>query len=294
MQPIGIAHLAVTLSLLIPQQVGAAPDNPFLGSWKLDPTRSRLVAETIEYRDLGGGRMRFSNGATLVYDFALDDRDYATADGRSISWKPSGSRRWETRSKFNGETTETASRLLSSDGTTLTVHAQGRLPDGTSYKHEKRYRRVGSGKGLAGTWRNVEVNTNGMADGYVISEDSTGLITWSVPTDKQTVTGRFDGTDMVVAGPTVPANTVFQVHRRSSRELGYVMKSNGRPAQYGTVTVSADGNTFTEQSWLPGREAEKSTSVLSRVHCPPTGAKPEASPNAGAGNTPAWLCPASR
>src|SRR5690349_8531188 len=44
--------------------------NPFVGSWKFDPARSRLVAETVHYADLGGGRMHYSNGATLQYDFA--------------------------------------------------------------------------------------------------------------------------------------------------------------------------------------------------------------------------------
>lgn len=257
--------------------------NPFVGSWKFDPVRSRLVAESLHYTALGGGRMRFSNGAALRYDFALDGKDYKTADDRSISWKPLGPGRWETTAKAAGKTTETAVRSLSPDGKTLTVHAEGVLPDGTAYKHDKSYTRVGTGKGLAGTWRGAAVDTHNMPDGYVISEDAAGVITWEIPTDKQRLTGRFDGSEMKLVGPNAPAETVFAVTRVSERKLAYVMKTRGEPGQYGTVTISKDGETFTEESWPPGREEDKSTGVLSRYRCPPTG-KPMPA------GDPAWLC----
>lgn len=257
--------------------------NPFVGSWKFDPARSRLKAETVRYDDLGGGRMRYSNGATLQYDFALDGKDHKTVDDRSVSWTPLGNGRWETKTKIAGKTTETAIRTLSPDGDAMAVKAEGFLPDGTPYKHDKRYARVGQGRGLTGTWRSEAVDTNNMPDGYVISEDATGLITWAIPTDKQSLTGRFDGSDMKLVGPSAPTETVFAVTRVSERKIGYVMKTRGQPGQYGTVTISADGETFTEESWLPGREDDKSTGVLSRYHCPAAG-KP-----LPAGD-PAWLC----
>lgn len=257
--------------------------NPFVGSWKFDPARSRLVAETVRYADLGGGRMRYSNDAALQYEFAFDGRDYKTVDDRTVSWNPLGAGRWETKTKIAGRTTETAIRALSPDGNALTVKADGVLPDGTPYKHDKRYTRVGAGHGLAGTWRGAAVDTNNMPDGYVIGEDASGTITWSIPTDKQSLVGRFDGRDMKLTGPTAPSDTVFAVTRVSERKISYVMKTRGKPGQYGTVTISADGETFTEESWPPGREEDKSTGVLSRYRCPPAG-KPMPK------GDPAWLC----
>ncbi len=272
----------IALALAVFSTAALAAD-PFVGSWKFDPVRSRLKAETVHYADLGGGRMRFSNGATLQYDFALDGKDHKTVDDRSISWKPLGLGRWETKIKIAGKTTETAIRALSADGAEMRVEAEGFLPDGTAYKHDKRYLRVGKGLGLAGTWRSEAVNTHDMPDGYVISEDASGLITWAIPTDKQSLTGRFDGSDMKLLGPSAPADTVFAVTRLSERKISYVMKTRGKPGQYGTVTISADGETFTEESWLPGREEDKSTGVLSRYRCPPAGSPMPA-------GDPAWLC----
>ncbi|MCL1635832.1 hypothetical protein M2650_14475 [Luteimonas sp. SX5] len=261
----------------------AAAENPFVGSWKFDAARSKLVAETVEYRDLGDGRMHFSNGATLSYDFGLDGKDYKTAGNRSIAWKPLPDGSWQTTIKIDGKATETSNRTISADGKQMTVLADGVLPDGTPYKHKKHYARVGAGEGLAGTWRNTEVDTGNMPDGYVISENADGTLTWAIPTDKQTLTGRFDGSDLPLSGPTAPPNTVFAITRLSSRKIAYVMKTNGKPGQYGTVTISADGDTFTEESWLPGRENEKSTGVLVRYKCPATDSK-----------DPAWLCAGSR
>lgn len=262
----------------------SASENPFVGSWKFDAARSRLVAETIEYTDAGNGRMHVSNGATSDYDFALDGKQYKAGDDRTIAWKEIGPGRWRTTFRISGRITETASRALSPQGDELVVVASGVLPDGSAYKHEKHYARIGSGKGLAGRWRNVRMDTNNMADGYVISEDAAGVITWAIPTDKQALTGRFDGSDMLLTGPSAPANTVFAVDRISSHKIAYVMKTNGKPGQYGTVAISDDGNVFTEESWLPGKESDKSTGVFVRYRCPPSG-------RVVAGD-PEWLCPA--
>jgi hypothetical protein len=257
--------------------------NPFVGSWKLDPSRSRQMAERLHYIDLGDGRMRFSNGAAARYDFALDGEPHPTGEGRSVSWRRLGPGRWQTTNKVAGRTTETATRVLSADGNTLAVHARGTLPDGTAYTHDRRYSRVGSGQGLAGEWRGGAVDTNGMPDGYLISEDAAGVVTWEIPTDRQRLLGRFDGSDMVLAGPGVPAGTVFAMTRVSERRISYVMKTGGEPGQYGTATISKDGNTFTEESWLPGHEEDKSVGVLARYRCPPSGQPMPA-------GDPAWLC----
>ncbi len=273
----------LALSLALFSATACAADNPFVGSWEFDMARSKLVAETVQYRDLGDGRMHFSNGATLDYDFALDGKDYKTTDDRTIAWKPLADGSWRVTIKVGGKAAETSNRAISADGKQMAVLADGALPDGTPYKHKKQYARVGVGQGLAGTWRNTEVDTGNMPDGYVISENADGTLTWAIPTDKQTLTGRFDGSDMPLSGPTAPPNTVFAVTRLSSHKIAYVMKTNGKPGQYGTVTISADGDTFTEESWLPGKESEKSTGVLVRHRCPSKDDK-----------DPAWLCPTTR
>lgn len=257
--------------------------NPFVGRWKLDPSRSQQMAERLYYTDLGDGRMRFTNGATVRYDFAMDGKSYPAGEGRSVTWHQLGPGRWQMARARAGRTTETTTLALSADGDALVVHARGVLPDGTAYTHDMRYSRVGTGHGLAGEWRGRAIDTNGMPDGYVITEDAAGVITWEIPTDKQRLTGRFDGSDMVLSGPGVSTGTVFDMTRVSERRITYVMKTRGEPAQYGAVTISRDDNTFTEESWLPGKQEDKSVNVLTRYRCPPPGQPMPAS-------DPDWLC----
>jgi len=267
----------------------AVPTNPFVGVWKFDPTRSRLIAEKIQYQIADAGKLRFSNASGSNYEFAIDGRDYPTSSNRTIAWASIGPRQWETTFKIGGKVTETARQTLSADGQTLDVLAEGALPNGMTYQHKKRYVRTGNGEGLAGTWRNLEVDTQNMPDGYVLSENASGVVTWAIPTDNQTLTGRFDGSEMPLMGATAPPGTTFSVHRVADRKLVYTMKVHGKIGQHGAVTVSDDGQTLIEESWPPGGESEKSTGFFSRLRCPPRAKSgpPRATPDK---RDPNWLC----
>ncbi len=44
--------------------------------------------------------------------------------------------------------------------------------------------------------------------------------------------------------------------------MSYVVKDKGKPVGYGTQTLSADGKSFTDTSWSPGKESEKQTAFF--------------------------------
>jgi hypothetical protein len=44
-------------------------------------------------------------------------------------------------------------------------------------------------------------------------------------------------------------------------ETKYVMKVNGKVDSVGTQTIAADGRSFSDVSWTPGKENEKQTAV---------------------------------
>ncbi len=264
-----------------------APANPFVGVWKVDPARSRQISDPIRYEDLGRGRMRYSSGSSAGYEFAVDGKEYPSGNKRTVAWKSLGPGQWQSVSSFDGTVREIARWTLSSNGQSLDVTADGALPNGMTYRHEKKYVREGAGTGLFGVWRNIETNTHEMADGYVLTEDGSGIVTWSIPTDNQIITGRFDGSDMQVAGATAPPGTTLAVRKTEPRIFDYVMKVKGSVIQYGRMMISDDGNTFVEDSWPPGREGQKSTTVLVRYRCPETdGGRPDV----GDKRDPNWIC----
>jgi len=291
-----IGFLALAVSLAACQATASKPPtststsaspSPFVGVWKVDPAKSRQHTEPVRYEDLGGGRIRFSAAGASSYEFAVDGAEYRSGEKRTVAWTSLAPGQWRSTLKFDGKVVETARWTLSADGKNASVVADGTLPNGMPYRHDKHYVREGDGTGLAGAWRNVDMDTNGMADGYVLEENASGVVTWSIPTDNQTITGRFDGSDLPVVGATAPPGTTFSVRRVSERKLAYTMKSNGKIGQYGTVTISDDGTTFTEESWAPGKENQKSTMVLVRYPCPP-----ESTPKATDKNDPNWICAA--
>ncbi|WP_394830495.1 hypothetical protein LVJ94_28720 [Pendulispora rubella] len=285
---IGSLVLAVLLTACQPT-AAQAPKSPFVGVWKVDPAKSHQHTEPLRYEDLGGGRMRFSAAGASSYEFAVDGREYRSGEKRTIAWTLLAPGQWQSTLTFDGKVIETARWTSSPDGKSMNVVANGTLPNGMPYRHDKHYVREGDGTGLAGAWRNVEMNTNDMADGYVLEEDASGVVTWTIPTDNQTITGRFDGSDLPVVGATAPPGTTLSVRRISERKLAYTMKTNGKIGQVGSITISDDGRTFTEESWAPGKEDHKSTMVLGRYDCPPARA---GAAKAVDKNDPNWICTA--
>ena len=64
---------------------------------------------------------------------------------------------------------------------------------------------------------------------------------------------------MPITGPTVPPGLTLAYKVVSPKSMSYVVKEKGKPVNYGTQTLSADGKSFTDTSWNPGKESEKTT-----------------------------------
>jgi len=45
------------------------------------------------------------------------------------------------------------------------------------------------------------------------------------------------------------------------RSHSFTIKVNGKPVEYDVDTLSEDGTSFTQVTWLPGKESEKVTAV---------------------------------
>jgi hypothetical protein len=93
---------------------------------------------------------------------------------------------------------------------------------------------------------------------------SPGILHWDIPGYKESVEGKPDGTDNPLKGPTVPAGLTLSFKYLSPTKISYVIKNNGKPDAYGIQTLAADSKSFTDVSWSPGKEGEKSTGFYAR------------------------------
>src|SRR5580698_10553089 len=108
-----------------------AADNPFVGKWKVIPSKSSLNDEMKV--DLAGPNkyaITFGPGATDT--IVADGSDQPALTGTTLSITVKGPRSWEISRKLNGRTLLRAYWTLSEDGKTLNDAFTQYLPDGTT------------------------------------------------------------------------------------------------------------------------------------------------------------------
>jgi hypothetical protein len=238
-----------------------AADNPWIGTWKLDPAKSHFTGDTFTYSKAAKGMMHYSDGSIVNYDFAIDGKDYKTIYDRTTAWTAAGNDAWDSIAKANGKILAKTHRQLSADGKTLTITDTGTKPDGTTFNDVTVYTRVTGTTGLVGKWRSTKVTVSA-PDAFVVSSPSPGIMHWDIPSYKETVEGKFDGSDLPITGPDVPPGLTLAVKPSSPAKHSYTVKVNGKPDSYGIQTLAADGKSFTDVSWSPGKMSEKSTAVF--------------------------------
>ncbi len=246
---------ALTLASTIPV---LAADNPWVGTWKLDPAKSHLTGDTFTYSKLSNGMMRYDDGPNKR-DFGIDGKEYPTSvKGGTTAWTAAGDNAWDSIARFKGVVTFKAHRTLSADGKTYTIHGTNILPDGKTTTSESVYTRVTGTSGLVGTWRSTKYEDSA-PDTYTVSARLGGVLHWDIPAYQQTMEGKPDGTDLVITGPLVTPDFTVSYKIVSPKSMSYITKKDGKPFYYGVDTLAADGKSFTESSWSSGKESEKTT-----------------------------------
>jgi len=238
-----------------------AAESPWVGTWKLDESKSHLTGDTFTYSQGPGGMLHYSDGVNVAYDFSLDGKDHPGVYGRTVSWTPAGPDAWDTVTKSGDRVLDKSHRKLSADGKTLTMVFSGQNPDGSSYNEEDVFERVSGTKGLVGTWRSVKVKNSAGPRTFVISSPQQGVLRYEIPEMKASVEGPADGKDRPIAGPDLPPNMTHAYTFVNPRKVNYTLKVDGKVESQGVQTLDADGRTYTDVSWSPGKETEKQSAV---------------------------------
>jgi len=253
----------LVLCSVLALQTGSAlaADSPWSGTWKLDPAQSHFTGDTFTLAKGPGNLLHYSDGSTASYDFGVDGKQYKTWANRSTTWTPAGNNAWDTVTQADGKVLVKSHRELSADGKTLTMTFTGTRPDGVAFRDEEVYDRVDGTAGLVGTWRSVKVSEPSGPREFVISSPAPGVLHYDVPDMKASAEGRTDGSDNPLTGPDLPPGSTISFKSLSPTKIRYVMKINGKADNIGEETLAADGRSFTDLNWNPGKENEKTTGV---------------------------------
>ena len=229
MKQFAIALAALTLSA----GSALADDSPFAGTWKLNVEKSQFTGDTLSYTATATG-FKYSNGATVTYDFAIDGKPYPMLADRMTTWTKAADGGWDTTVKAGDTVLSKGHRTLSADGKQLTMSFTEYKPDGTTSTETDVYERVSGGPGLAGEWKDVK--SDSASDTLSIAASSPGKFVLNFPSYKA------DG----------------------ASKWGYSISLKDKTYQTGVMTVSADGKTLTDKSWVPGKESEASIAVYDK------------------------------
>jgi hypothetical protein len=252
---------------------GAAQD-PFVGKWKVNQSRSTLIDE-MKVEATGDNRYTITFAPGQVDTVVADGSDQPALSGTTLSITVKGPNSWQIVRKMKGRTLLTASWTLSEDGTTLHDAFTQYLPDGMSLFSTPLpdgstlflpyvYERTAGTSGFPGTWDSRSATVAANIELQIQPYEREGLsFKRSDEATARSVT--FDGKDHPDANPNGPdTGATVSGHRVNQRGLEITEKTKGSITGTRQIELSKDLKTLTVTVRLPGQSRPQSVLVYDR------------------------------
>ena len=129
-----------------------AADDPFVGKWKVNPSKSKIIDE-MKFEGVGENKyaITFVPGS-VPNTIVADGTDQPSPDGTTVSVTVGGPNNWTFVRKKEGRKIISAIWTLSADGKTLNDDFTQYQADGSPTTVHLTYRRTAGNSGLPGTW----------------------------------------------------------------------------------------------------------------------------------------------
>jgi hypothetical protein len=238
-----------TIALLC---IGAAPlsragDQPFIGKWKLNLSKSKL-ADQMTIAPVGANKYTLTfAGVGDTETLVADGTDQPGVSGTSISITIEAPNNWKIVRKQGGRTVVDANWKLSDDGKTLTDTFIGNQPDGSTSRVDLVYKRADSNagsSGIPGTWETTEEKMDTAYEIEIRPYENDGL-TFQVSGGVPPSNVKFDGKDYPPAGGDPAAGPATSGRRLSDRSIELTKKLKGKIVETREITISPDLKTLT-------------------------------------------------
>jgi hypothetical protein len=224
-----------------------AAQNPFIGDWKLDSSRSRMPDE-MKVESKGGNKYAFDFGGG-VETIIADGTGQPGLYGSLLSAKIEAPDTWivARTSQKDGRLMLRATWKLSPDGSTLTDYYREFQPDGSTVgvSMDYVYRRTGTGgSGFAADWQSYKetINTPYSIDVKAFQGDGLSIANTFLHVTRNV---KFDGKDYPNEGPNAAPGYTSSIERKDERTLILTDKSNGKVSDTQELRLSPDLKTLT-------------------------------------------------
>jgi hypothetical protein len=226
------------IACLLASALWAATD-PFLGDWKLNPSKSK-IADVMKVTSVGANKYVFDLGAGNEV-IVTDGTDQPGYSGTTLSVTVQAADTWKVVRKQNGRLLLTAIWTLSKDGGTLRDHFTAFATNGSpSTVLDYVYTRRAKGSGFAGTWVSTTETGNSDMMLQVRPYDSDGL-SFIFPSEESTTNAKLDGKEY----PDAAGTSASSARRVNARAVEIIYKSKGKITASQQFELSADLNTLT-------------------------------------------------
>lgn len=213
-----------------------AASNPFVGQWRLNPSRSQLTDE-MKVTKQGQNKYAFDFGGEKPEIIVIDGTDQPGNDGTTLSVASEGPH-WKVIRKKGGRVLLEATWTLSKDGSSLTddftSFDQGRPPVNIKYLYKQMAR---GASGFAGDWLSTSEAVGSVVTIRIHPYHNGGL---AITNSGGKTTMKFDGKS---------------ARRLSPSAVEVMQKSEGKLVQTRQFEVSPDHKTLTITTRLVGRSA---------------------------------------
>jgi hypothetical protein len=255
-----ISILSTAVLVVCSLSATAAPTDPFVGDWKLNPAKSKITDQMIVQR-LDGNKCTFNFGS-VPETIVLDGTDQPGIFGTTLAVSTEAPDKWKVVRKKDGHLLLIGLWSLSPDGNSLTDDFTSYRPDGTSNNVKYTYRRSGSGSGFTATWISTPQAMTSPLVVLIKPYEEDGL-SFADSKAQDTSNVKFDGKDYPHSGPNVVSGYVSSAHRISDRSIEFTDKVAGTLLRTRQFELSPDLKTLTLTIRTP-TSAEPNIQVFDR------------------------------
>jgi hypothetical protein len=231
-----------------------APAEPFLGKWKLNPSKSKLSDE-MKVAAAGENKYAFDFGSGKLESIVTDGTDQAGEFGTTLAVTVEGPNLWKVVRKQEARTLISAHWELSNNGNTLTDHYTSYKPDGSANPtQDYEYKRTAGSAGFAGTWESTMAPRAFEVQIQPFEGDGLSFVN----SEQQSARNiKFDGKDYAAVGPNFPAGFTASGHRVNPQTVQITEKIGGDTFDTQDAELSPDGKTLTMTQHLPSQSKPK-------------------------------------
>lgn len=216
-------------------------DDPFVGKWKVDPSRSDIAGSVDSVTAVGPNTWKFAFG-NFSWTVKADGSQQPTPFG-TTAMKVVSPTTWQFTNTTNGKPSGAETWVLASDGKSMTRTFTSPGKNGEPISGEVQLKRISGTSGFEGTWESTAVEmTFTEVDLSPNGDDGISLL---LPEDGTKYSLKFDGKEYPEEGPRIPPGLTVSARRTGERTVAVTTRLNGKILETEEWEVSPDGKTYT-------------------------------------------------